>query len=186
MNLASLLLDKCLEYLLKEDLDSSCAIEKDEKTVLYPPWSLDEEKFISLCDGCGDCVAACADKLIYLQENALPVVGFSEGHCNFCGECARVCPTGALSFESERPPWRLHVSINTNCLMHKKVLCQICREQCDQGAIVFARDGHSDRPPEIMLEKCNGCGACSQRCPTDAVSFQQIDEQQSNPVPRGD
>ncbi len=185
MSFASLLLDKCLEYLLKEDTDTSASLKEIEKTACHPPWSAGAKTFISLCDGCGDCVVACVQKVIIQDENKLPVMDFSSSHCTFCGECARVCPTGALHFEPELPPWRMQVSINKNCLMHNKVLCQICLEQCDKGAIVFSRDGQNERPPDIISEKCNGCGTCYAKCPTGALSFQQINERQSNPVPRG-
>ncbi|MCW5202546.1 MAG: ferredoxin-type protein NapF [Candidatus Electrothrix communis] len=178
MNLTSFFANKCFEYLLKEEEGSFGECKEKKKPDLFPPWALHPKAFKKSCTGCGECAAACEDNLIIFKENELPVMDFSQGSCSFCGNCARSCPSGALVFSPDRPPWHLHVSITQDCLMEKKVLCQLCQEQCDHGAIVFSRDGQNNKPPEILLENCTGCGACAARCPVDAISFQYIEELQ--------
>lgn len=174
MSLTSFLADKCLEYLLQEDAKNSRQHEVPPKKSLTPPWAATPETFASLCSGCGECAAACEKNLIIIKEDGLPQMDFSNGFCNFCGDCARTCPAGALHYSDEIPPWHLHVSINDNCLMRKNVLCQICQEQCEQEAIVFSQVGEDIQVPEILTDQCSGCGACSAKCPTGAVSFRQI------------
>ncbi len=189
MSLASFFANKCFEYLLKVDNDLPEQGEQNKeqsKAEIFPPWASCPETFGTLCSGCGECVAACEKKLIFIEEDGLPVMDFSNGFCTFCGDCARSCPSGALNYSDDEPPWHLQVSINDNCLMRKNVLCQICQEQCDQGALIFTQVEENVQSPEILNNQCNGCGACFARCPADAISFQQIDARQSEAVQRGD
>ena len=186
MNLASFFVNKCFEYLLKEERETSEQGAEVPKKQIFPPWALNLEAFKDFCTGCGECAAVCKENLIMMEENGLPVMDFSSNSCTFCGDCARSCPHGALHFSDEQPPWHLHVFINENCLVQKKVLCQLCQEQCEQGAIVFSQVGLSMQSPEILNDQCNGCGACLAQCPVSAISFQQIDTRQSEAVQRGD
>ena len=185
MSLTSFFANKCLEYFLKEDADISRNCKDKQQPDLFPPWASNLKAFKDFCTGCGKCAAACEDNLIIFKENELPVIDFSQGQCSFCGNCARSCPSGALHFSPDLPPWHLHVFINENCLVQKKVLCQLCQEQCEQEAIIFSQVGLSMQLPEILNDQCNGCGACLAQCPADAISFQQIDARQSEAVQRG-
>lgn len=54
---------------------------------------IDEE----LCDGCGNCVAPCAEGAIELRDGKARVI--REELCDGAGFCLGVCPTGALSIE---------------------------------------------------------------------------------------
>jgi ferredoxin-type protein NapF len=178
MYLTSFFANKCLEYLLTEDKKTSEQGEEGLKNEIFPPWALHPKAFKKSCTGCGECAAACKEHLIIIEENGLPAMDFSQGTCSFCGDCARSCPSGALFFSPELSPWHLHVSITQDCLMEKKILCQLCQEQCDHGAIVFSKGGQNESPPEILLENCTGCGTCAARCPVDAISFHYIEELQ--------
>lgn len=59
---------------------------------------IDEE----LCDGCGACVAPCAEGAIELVDGKAKVV--REELCDGAGFCIGVCPTGALSIEEREVP----------------------------------------------------------------------------------
>ena len=60
--------------------------------------TIDEE----LCDGCGACVAPCAEGAIELVDGKARVV--REELCDGAGFCIGVCPTGALTIEERNAP----------------------------------------------------------------------------------
>ncbi|MBD3401295.1 4Fe-4S ferredoxin [candidate division GN15 bacterium] len=54
---------------------------------------IDEDK----CDGCGDCVSACAEGAIQLVDGKAKLV--SEVYCDGLGACIGDCPQGAITIE---------------------------------------------------------------------------------------
>ncbi len=68
---------------------------------------------------------------------------------------------------------------NLNC-----TLCGLCVRTCDtvtgDNVITFVGRG-PDReimtPFEISPEECEGCGACAEMCPTDAIEMVEVDEE---------
>ncbi len=48
----------------------------------------------TLCNGCVLCMKACPTKAIRIKEDRLAEI---QGYCIDCGECARVCPKGAVA-----------------------------------------------------------------------------------------
>ncbi|MCB2209581.1 4Fe-4S binding protein [bacterium] len=59
----------------------------------FPKFNLD------LCTGCGACVAGCPENALEMKTN-YPRYKQS-GHCSYCTDCERLCPTGAI-----RAPFR--------------------------------------------------------------------------------
>jgi ferredoxin-type protein NapF len=188
LNLTSFLANKCFEYLLKCDSDEGSrnsrnfSWQKQNNTptshiIFFPPWAVDVKLFKKLCDGCGACVSSCENNILYIKKDGYPVVDFSKGACSFCGACAQNCPHGALYYDPVIPPWRLRASITGNCLMNNRVLCSTCFEQCDKGAITGPIVIHKDKVPEILAEKCDGCGACFGSCPVGAIAFKDNEHQ---------
>jgi len=51
----------------------------------------------SLCNGCGECAAACHEGAIAMLNGKAQLV--RDDYCDGLGDCLPVCPTGALSFE---------------------------------------------------------------------------------------
>ena len=54
---------------------------------------IDEEK----CNGCGQCVTACAEGAIQLVEGKARLV--KEQYCDGLGACLGECPQGAITLE---------------------------------------------------------------------------------------
>jgi len=144
--------------------------------LIRPPGALTEEKFVSVCSGCGECLKVCPNNALQsaLLEAGLaglytprlvPRIGYCEEFCNFCG---RVCPTEAilpLSIEEKRlvQVGVAHID-KTRCIAwDTEKICLVCNEQCSYQAIV----GDEKKRPIIKEEKCTGCGICENKCPVD-------------------
>jgi Na+-translocating ferredoxin:NAD+ oxidoreductase RNF subunit RnfB len=56
----------------------------------------------ALCNGCGACVAPCAEGAIEMVNGKARVV--REELCDGAGFCIGVCPTGALTIETREAP----------------------------------------------------------------------------------
>ena len=56
----------------------------------------------SRCNGCGECITACAEGAIELKDKKARVV--SESFCDGLGACLNVCPQGALTIEERDSP----------------------------------------------------------------------------------
>lgn len=180
MNLASFFADKCIEYFLKGDsghFRQNSVRNSAPRLPLLPPWSSEPNVFHTLCNGCGNCVTACTNKIIVLGKDGFPEVDFFNSSCTFCGDCAQSCSTGALHFDQECPPWDVCAFVNENCLLRNRILCCICAEQCEREAIILPKTLHKGGVPEIQAAKCDGCGACYGTCPTEAIIFKKKTDQ---------
>lgn len=74
------------------------------KTTERPPGAHpDERKFLEMCTGCDQCMAACPVNIVMIEdlERRDPVIFPDEGPCIRCEgfPCIKACPTGALSLE---------------------------------------------------------------------------------------
>lgn len=135
-----------------------------------PPHAASDAEFLAACDRCGDCVAACASGII-VMSGGYPEVTFSHAGCDLCGDCARACPTAAL--DAARPAgaaWSHGIAIGDGCLSAQGVLCRVCGEHCEVGAIRFRPAVGGRSRPELDAAACTGCGACVAPCPAGAVA----------------
>lgn len=120
------------------------------ETPISPPGSANAEHLLNKCTSCHLCVSKCPSNVIKpsFTEYGLggimqPMLSFEKGFCNYdCTVCSDVCPSGAL----------LPLTVE--------------QKQTNQmGQVHF------------ILENCivytdgTNCGACSEHCPTQAVSM---------------
>lgn len=122
----------------------------ERKQAIMPPGALNLSHFSEKCTSCHLCVSKCPSQVIKpsLLEYGIsgmmqPMLSFENGFCNYdCTDCADICPTGAL------------------VPMDKET-----KNQNQMGVV------------QLDLEKCivvkdeTNCGACSEHCPTQAVSM---------------
>jgi len=146
-----------------------------DRQAIRPPWSLPENHFVDHCTRFMECARACPENLITVGSGGFPEVSFADAVCTFCDACADVCPTGAIlgrddPKRAERAPWRLELKIAASCISANNVVCMVCKEYCDAGAIRFPTL-HATGKPMVDDELCTGCGACIAPCPVDAISL---------------
>lgn len=144
---------------------------------IRPPGAVSQDRFNAICSRCGNCIGACPENIIHpdFGETGVtgfltPVVGIGPGYCSeWCNECNKVCPTGAIahmSLEDKRT-----VSIGTArvtkslCLAWEQAqCCVVCDEYCPYHAIK-AVEHNGVNCPEVDADICRGCGLCQTVCP---------------------
>lgn len=121
-----------------------------KRNPITPPGSVSREEFQQKCTSCHLCVSKCPSHVLKpsfseygLSGMMQPTVSFDKGFCNFdCTVCGEVCPNGAI-----RP-----------LTVEQKHLNQM-------GYVVFVEENC------IVYTEGTSCGACSEHCPTQAISM---------------
>lgn len=121
-----------------------------KKHPLSPPGSQSAEHLLQHCTACHLCVTKCPSHVLKpafmdygLGGMMQPKMDFSHGFCNFdCTVCTDVCPNGALLPLTKEEKHKLQM-----------------------GKVVFVRENC------IVNTDETSCGACSEHCPTQAVSM---------------
>lgn len=82
----------------------------------------------ALCNGCGACVAPCAEGAIVMVDGKAKVV--REELCDGAGFCVGVCPTGALTIEvREAVPFDEHaaeIEMEQRGKLYIEQTCHLC------------------------------------------------------------
>jgi ferredoxin len=125
------------------------------RSPIAPPGAMSIGHLSAHCTSCHLCISKCPSRVLKpaFMEYGLggmmqPTVYYEKGFCNYnCTVCGDVCPNGAIH------------SLTTE----QKQMTQIGRVVFDETLCIVITDGTS-------------CGACSEHCPTQAVTM----------IPRGD
>jgi Fe-S-cluster-containing hydrogenase component 2 len=98
---------------------------------------IDEE----LCNGCGVCVAPCAEGAIQLVDGKAKVI--REELCDGAGFCIGVCPTGALTIEVREAPefdaHAAHLEEAKRGTTYIAQTCHVCGASEDQRVLLPCR-----------------------------------------------
>lgn len=139
-----------------------------------PPGAVGAARFAALCDGCGECAAACPANAIVMTgpatalSAASPRIDAMMAPCVMCDGlvCSTSCPTGALEAVTADFMRIAAISVEPASCWAANGLdagCDYCFSHCPLTghAITWRRGGG----PEIHSTACTGCGVCVQYCP---------------------
>ena len=152
----------------------------DRETPITPPGSGSVKDFYRRCTACQLCVSACPNKVLRpstgLDHLMQPEMGYEDGYCRpECTACSQVCPSGAIVKITPEEKTRYHIgtaSVDRSlCVAEKGTKCGNCARHCPVGAISMVKNEETDtRVPVVNEERCIGCGACENLCPSRPVS----------------
>lgn len=126
------------------------------------------DKFCTFaCLGYGDCVEACPQNAIDVENGVAKVDPQS---CIGCGICVRTCPNGVINLIEDTSRVAVLCSNHDKGAVTRKactngcIACGKCEKTCPHGAIKV-----ENNLAVIDYEKCTGCGACVKACPIGCI-----------------
>lgn len=150
----------------------------EKNSLVRPPGGQNRAQLIGRCIHCAKCLESCPHHIIKPAhiENGLvqmrtPYLDFSNSWCDWCHDvnggvplCVEACPTGALSLPEGATEETVLLGkaelITDWCLAYKNMGCRFCYDECAFEAIKLDEESR----PYLVLENCNGCGACQAVC----------------------
>lgn len=140
-------------------------------TPLRPPWT-DNGRVLDACTACGDCITSCPQDILSPDSAGHPILSFAARECTLCGACAAVCAQPVFLAPAS-PPFDHVAAPGADCFARRGVHCQTCGDACPAGAIRFVHRLGGPPLPEVVEDRCTGCGACISVCPAAAISVRQ-------------
>ena len=173
----------------EKKVDGGLATIEDKKipnreNPIYPPGSLNARNFAQHCTAYQLCVSVCPTQVLRPSGNLAtlmqPEMSYERGYCRpECAKCAEVCPTDAIHLTSLAEKSAIQIGhavwIKENCVpLTDGMECGNCARHCPAAAIqMVASDpeiADSPKIPAINVERCIGCGACENLCPSRPFS----------------
>lgn len=173
----------------EKKVDGGLAAIEDKKaprraTPLVPAGALGIRHFARHCTACQLCVSVCPNGVLRpsadLTRLMQPEASYERGYCRpECTKCSEVCPAGAIRPVTREEKSSVQIGhavwIAENCIVNTDgVKCGNCARHCPAGAIRMvpkdAGDPESLRIPAVNTERCIGCGACENLCPSRPFS----------------
>lgn len=120
------------------------------------------------CVGQGDCIRACKQNAITINETGVAEVDGEK--CTDCGQCLDICPQGLIHMRLYDAPILTACSNRDPGGIARKICsvsctaCKICERSCPSDAIRV-----DDNLACIDEEACLVCGLCVTRCPRKTV-----------------
>mgnify|MGYP000011196443 FL=1 len=173
----------------EKKVDGGLAVIEEKKkparaVAITPPGSLSARNFTSHCTACQLCVSICPNQVLRpssdLTKLMQPEISYERGYCRpECTKCSEVCPAGAILPITQADKSAIQIGhavwIKENCIcMTDDVDCGNCARHCPVSAIqMVSSDPKNDEArkiPVINTERCIGCGACENLCPSRPFS----------------
>lgn len=152
----------------------------ERKTKIVPPGALSHRNLNRHCTSCQLCIASCPNGVLRpsseIETFMQPESSYENGYCRpECTKCSEVCPTGAIRLidlaEKSSVQIGHAVWIKENCVpLTDGVKCGNCARHCPTGAITMVENESGVEIPVVNTEKCIGCGACENLCPSRPFS----------------
>lgn len=156
----------------------------ERATAITPPGSMSARNFAQHCTACQLCVSVCPNQVLRpssdLTRLMQPEMSYERGYCRpECTKCAEVCPAGAIRPITKADKSAIQIGhavwIKENCIcITDDVECGNCARHCPVGAIQMVasdpENPESRKIPVVNTERCIGCGACENLCPSRPFS----------------
>lgn len=153
-------------------------------TAIVPPGSESIANLEKHCTACQLCISNCPNNVLISGNNPIkpmqPVMSYENGYCRpECVKCSEFCPTGAISkitnIEKSAIKIGTAIWIKEKCLIYtEEIACNNCARHCPTGAIFLipslANDPNSPKIVVVNNDRCIGCGACENLCPSRPLS----------------